>query len=239
MHFQLEFPSGQQGGLGALGGIVRSIADIFKGLGTSAKIGIDLAHGDTAGAGRAITDLMGKIGLGGAVGPLATMLGHIPAALISRAVKFMVKGVKAFASKNSTSYPGVPAASGSALAARKLCRLTLAQSGWGMDQWAPQLALWNKESGWNADAVNPSSGAYGIPQSLGHGHPYNMGDYANRPWGDQPHQRPVWRPAAAWAHEVADNWYGNGGWITSRERDRSLLRRYVHLRGERPRVRYA
>ncbi|PRI11478.1 hypothetical protein [Leucobacter massiliensis] len=28
------------------------------------------------------------------------------------------------------------------------------------------MSLWNGESGWRADALNPWSGAYGIPQSL-------------------------------------------------------------------------
>ena len=50
--------------------------------------------------------------------------------------------------------------------------------------WPDLIKLWNQESGWSAYAVNPSSGAYGIPQSLGHGHPYNLGDYkAQIEWG--------------------------------------------------------
>lgn len=37
--------------------------------------------------------------------------------------------------------------------------------GWGADQMACLDALWEKESNWNTFAVNPTSGAYGIPQS--------------------------------------------------------------------------
>lgn len=45
------------------------------------------------------------------------------------------------------------------------------------------IHLWNAESGWSPYAQN-SSGAYGIPQSLGHGHPYNLGDWkAQIRWG--------------------------------------------------------
>ena len=45
------------------------------------------------------------------------------------------------------------------------------------------VLLWNAESGWSPYAQN-SSGAYGIPQSLGHGHPYNLGDWkAQIRWG--------------------------------------------------------
>ncbi len=36
----------------------------------------------------------------------------------------------------------------------------------GPDQWGCLESLWMKESGWNERAMNPSSGAYGIPQSL-------------------------------------------------------------------------
>lgn len=33
-------------------------------------------------------------------------------------------------------------------------------------QWSDWKSLWNGESGWRWNATNPSSGAYGIPQSL-------------------------------------------------------------------------
>jgi len=85
--------------------------------------------------------------------------------------------------------------------------------GWGMSQMPPLIALWNQESGWNAYAVNPTSGAYGIPQSLGHGHPYNLGDYmAQVMWGERYIKGTYGSPAAAWAHEVSHNWYDDGGW---------------------------
>lgn len=38
--------------------------------------------------------------------------------------------------------------------------------GWGQDQFAALKKLWQGESGWRWNAKNPSSGAYGIPQSL-------------------------------------------------------------------------
>jgi hypothetical protein len=38
--------------------------------------------------------------------------------------------------------------------------------GWGGDQYQCLVTLWIGESGWRANAYNPSSGAYGIPQSL-------------------------------------------------------------------------
>jgi hypothetical protein len=108
------------------------------------------------------------------------------------------------------------ARSGNAAIAQQYAASLLSSYGWGRTQFGPLLALWNQESGWNAYAVNPSSGAYGIPQSLGHGHPYNLGDYkAQIIWGlNYIKNTPGYgSPAAAWAHEQAFNWYDRGGWL--------------------------
>lgn len=93
------------------------------------------------------------------------------------------------------------------------------------------VPLWNQESGWNAYAVNPSSGAYGIPQSLGHGHPYALGDYKNQViWGLNYIRERYGSPAGAWAHEQAYNWYAGGtpsaapGWAVVGERGPELVR---------------
>ena len=37
---------------------------------------------------------------------------------------------------------------------------------WGDGDYDALVWLWNKESGWQWNATNPSSGAYGIPQAL-------------------------------------------------------------------------
>lgn len=49
---------------------------------------------------------------------------------------------------------------------KEIARQLLGRFGWGTDQFNPLVVLWNGESGWNEKAKNPSSGAYGIPQSL-------------------------------------------------------------------------
>lgn len=104
------------------------------------------------------------------------------------------------------------ASSGLASAAQAYASSILSQYGWGQDQMPALIKLWNQESGWNPYAVNPSSGAYGIPQSLGHGHPYNLGDYIGQVnWGEAYVKGRYGSPNAAWAHEVGFNWYGNGG----------------------------
>lgn len=68
--------------------------------------------------------------------------------------------------------------------------------------------LWRRESGWNPWAVNPYSGAYGIPQALGHGHPYPLGRY--RPqirWGVGYIHHRYGHSCQAWRHEEAYGWY--------------------------------
>jgi TP901 family phage tail tape measure protein len=92
-----------------------------------------------------------------------------------------------------------------------------AAMGWTGGQWTSLQALWNRESGWNASARNPSSGAYGIPQSL----PASKMASAGPDWLTNPATQIAWglnyiagrygSPAAAWAHEVSAGWYGHGG----------------------------
>jgi hypothetical protein len=106
--------------------------------------------------------------------------------------------------------------SGSAARAQAYARSILGQYGWSTAQMAYLVPLWNQESGWNSYAVNASSGAYGIPQSLGHGHPYNLGDYINQIiWGLNYIRGRYGSPAGAWQHEQAFNWYDGGGWLQS------------------------
>lgn len=70
--------------------------------------------------------------------------------------------------------------------------------------------LWDRESGWDPYAVNPGSGAYGIPQALPsvHGHPYALGDWkAQIRWGRRYILRRYGDPCTALAHENENGWY--------------------------------
>ncbi|PRY58156.1 hypothetical protein BCF74_11380 [Knoellia remsis] len=49
---------------------------------------------------------------------------------------------------------------------RSAARAMLSDYGWGDGQWSCLSQLWEGESAWRYTAENPSSGAYGIPQSL-------------------------------------------------------------------------
>lgn len=85
-------------------------------------------------------------------------------------------------------------------------------AGWPESEWPSLQALWTQESGWNANAVNPSSGAMGIPQALGHGNPFPLGQAAPQiAWGLNYIRQRYGSPSVAEAHERANNWYTHGG----------------------------
>ncbi len=85
--------------------------------------------------------------------------------------------------------------------------------GWSGDQWPCLQSLWQRESGWNYRAMNPSSGAYGIPQSL----PGSKMAAAGADWQYNPATQIRWglsyiksvygSPCGAWAHSQGTGWY--------------------------------
>ncbi|MDO5495446.1 MAG: G5 domain-containing protein [bacterium] len=88
-----------------------------------------------------------------------------------------------------------------------------ANRGWTGDQWSCLYNLWQKESNWNPNARNPSSGAHGIPQSLPGSKMASHGaDWATNPatqiaWGLDYIAGRYGSPCGAWSHSVARNWY--------------------------------
>lgn len=123
--------------------------------------------------------------------------------------------IESGSSASSTAPAGnTGAATASAAANQLIARPLAAAYGWYPgEQWDDLVSLWNRESGWNQYATNPSSGAYGIPQALP---PSKMGAAANPPtssvtaqisWGLSYIKETYGSPSAAWAHEVADGWY--------------------------------
>lgn len=85
--------------------------------------------------------------------------------------------------------------------------------GWGDDQFACLVALWNRESGWRVNAYNAGSGAYGIPQAL----PGSKMGSAGADWETNPATQISWGlgyiggrygdPCGAWAHSESVGWY--------------------------------
>lgn len=95
---------------------------------------------------------------------------------------------------------------------KSIARAMLAERGQA-DQFGCLDRLWTKESGWRHTATNPSSGAYGIPQSL----PASKMASAGSDWRTNPATQIRWglgyisdrygSPCAAWRHSQARNWY--------------------------------
>ena len=85
--------------------------------------------------------------------------------------------------------------------------------GWDQSQYDCLASLWQKESHWNVFAMNPYSGAYGIPQAL----PGDKMATAGPDWATNPRTQIVWglgyiaaryvNPCGAWQHSQDHNWY--------------------------------
>lgn len=116
--------------------------------------------------------------------------------------------------------------------AQNTARLLLSKYGWQAAQMGSLVKLWTQESGWSSSARNPSSGAYGVAQALGHGEantaaPDGTNEYGAQygltaaeaqqanagsarwqiEWGLGYIQSRYGSPDAAWAHEQSFNWY--------------------------------
>ncbi|WP_423918070.1 transglycosylase SLT domain-containing protein [Frigoribacterium sp. 2-23] len=88
----------------------------------------------------------------------------------------------------------------------------VAAKGWGTGEYDCLVSLFNKESGWNVYAYNPS-GAYGIPQAL----PGSKMAAFGADWQTNPATQIAWglsyiegrykTPCGAWAHSQSVNWY--------------------------------
>ncbi|HEY6495229.1 MAG TPA: lytic transglycosylase domain-containing protein, partial [Trebonia sp.] len=89
----------------------------------------------------------------------------------------------------------------------------LSQFGWSAGQFACLQPLWERESGWDVTAENPSSGAYGIPQALpgaqmaSAGPNWQTNAATQIRWGLTYIEGRYGSPCGAWAHEGADGWY--------------------------------
>jgi hypothetical protein len=96
------------------------------------------------------------------------------------------------------------------------------QIAWGMMRrfgWRPRFQfrylnwLWDRESGWNLYATNPSSGAYGIPQALpgykmaSAGRNWQTSAWVQIRWGLGYIRARYGSPRTAWDHELAYGWY--------------------------------
>ncbi len=106
-------------------------------------------------------------------------------------------------------------------AAQATAKQMLGEFGFGQSQWPALRKLWDKESAWRWNAMNPISGAYGIPQAL----PGRKMASAGRDWQANPTTQIKWglgyikdrygSPNAAWSkwNSRHPHWYDDGGYL--------------------------
>lgn len=98
--------------------------------------------------------------------------------------------------------------------AKEYARAILSDYGWGATQFTYLTELWTRESNWEWNASNASSGAYGIPQALpgtkmaSYGPNWRTTGQTQVQWGEDYILARYGSPAAAWAHEESTGWYG-------------------------------
>ena len=126
---------------------------------------------------------------------------------------YKVTVVKTHKSIGVAAFAGAPVAGvpdpGSAKA---IAKALITAKGWGSSEYNCLVALWDRESGWNVYASNPS-GAYGIPQAK----PGNKMASAGPNWQSNPKTQILWglgyiqsrynTPCGAWAHSQSSGWY--------------------------------
>jgi len=105
-----------------------------------------------------------------------------------------------------------PAAAPAATPSGSFQDYALSQLGGDGSQFSCLESLWGKESGWNPNAQNPTSTAYGIPQFLdstwaGTGIAKTSDGYRQIDAGLIYINSRYGSPCAAWSHSQANNWY--------------------------------
>jgi hypothetical protein len=134
----------------------------------------------------------------------ASQARQVRKARVAKAVA-AARGARSAASRSSTrTYAGDP---------RAIARSMMSSRyGWDAGQFRCLNSLWDRESGWNTHAANPS-GAYGIPQALPGSKMSTMG----ADWRDNPATQIAWglsyvkssyrTPCGAWSAFQSKGWY--------------------------------
>ena len=85
--------------------------------------------------------------------------------------------------------------------------------GWTEADYNALIKLWNRESQWNPNSHNKTSGAHGIPQALpaskmaSEGSDYYTNGYTQIDWGLKYIKQRYGTPLAAWSHSQRKGWY--------------------------------
>jgi hypothetical protein len=169
------------------------------------------------------------VGLGAVAAGSVFLYAGVKGYSIPQAVQFIVQGKSPATLPQTagitTPTGAPPAGSGSGVSAGGEQGGTAAQNkaigqrlaaayGWGSGaEWNALITLWDKESNWNNRAVNPSSGATGIPQALpaskmpkaAQSPTFNAG--AQISWGLRYIKQRYGSPSRALAFHRSHNWY--------------------------------
>ena len=96
---------------------------------------------------------------------------------------------------------------------KAIAQAMLPQFGFAASEFSCLESLWEKESGWDPTAANPTSSAYGIPQAL----PGSKMASAGADWETNPATQIRWglgyiaerygSPCGAWSQSQAQGWY--------------------------------
>ncbi len=97
--------------------------------------------------------------------------------------------------------------------AKVLAKTMVADRGWAASEFTCLDNLWTRESNWRVQAANPTSSAYGIPQSLpgskmaSVGSDWKTNAKTQMAWGLQYIKGRYGTPCGAWAASEAKGWY--------------------------------
>ena len=170
----------------------------------------------SAATDQVMADSVHQLKVGGAAARQAAQRRAIAHARARNAARAKAAAARAAAARKRQA-PVRPAAAAQPVTAhgspQQIAEGMLGSYGWSSSQFSCLQPLWNAESGWNASASNPSSGAYGIPQAL----PGSKMASAGPDWQTSAATQIRWglgyirsvygSPCAAWSHEQADGWY--------------------------------
>jgi hypothetical protein len=177
---------------------------------------VAIATGNTVALANAIDAMFGASSSGGLGGVLGQAALGMPATLVKDFAHWIM-GTNNTASAQGTGGAATLKPSGSGATVQALMQSMAASVGWTGGEWTALNAVEMREAGYNLNATNPSSGAYGLAQFIAGPSEYAqyggnsttaagqitaMLNYIKDRYGD---------PDAAWAHEVQYGWYDRGG----------------------------
>jgi len=152
--------------------------------------------------------------LAGPAGPVvASRAADVPAGPVGAAGQDAAATVAGLTRPGSASQGGIVLLA-AARTPRQVARKMLAKFHWKASKQFRYLNwLWQRESGWNRYAMNPYSGAYGIPQALpgskmaSAGPNWRSNAATQIRWGLRYIRARYGSPHRAWNHSQATGWY--------------------------------